>query len=661
MAFGGQLLGTSIPAVPGAGDVSLDNVSFSYSPGVFSVGATATVKQLNAAAVLTLRSGRAPLLGLRLSDPGCNGDCIRMSSLLPDEPRSILTDLELPALNLTATSLTELAAADLTAQERDFFGDTYDSLPATLRFSPGLSLAGRLPLDALGEARSWLGYRAGSEAVLSGTLGANVTLSRLKGSRVSLEQLELNATLPTVTNSRLMPTWVVPSGPTTLQFRYANSSVAASFATAAQVSVGGSRFDTTIEGRLARSGQRTTIGFTGTINNWRQPFGVSWINTIERATVELNTSFGGGRPAEVDASVNASTMLGGKPFELEFGLSQRSGTSASLTASFGGSAGLGEIVGAFPGLRGPAAEIAANPALRDLSVGPASASLTLGGTAASSFELTATTRLRDVTSDLLVAVRPDGRFSVGIKASDISLSELVPDAARFDVDLPAAAMVLGSEEGRKPVGVLTDREFDFYKTLYGCADNATRGTCAGFTGVDLTRGLKFLAAFEMGTDVERMAAEIGIQTGGNVRLEGTIPLLGGSRFALRASLGNFRFDEQPDWFDHGDVSLEISNDGLYFIGSLGVRIEREGWTGPCDGLVHDEACYDVLDFSVTAGVSFDPMRLTLSGRLETARPWRHAFGQGWLEINRVALQLGVLPGRAGPGGHDGLPGRRQDR
>ena len=59
-----------------------------------------------------------------------------------------------------------------------------------------------------------------------------------------------------------------------------------------------------------------------------------------------------------------------------------------------------------------------------------------------------------------------------------------------------------------------------------------------------------------------MAGEIGIQTGGNALLEGTIPVFGGTDFALRASLGNFRFDEQPDWFDRGDVSLEIGTDGL---------------------------------------------------------------------------------------------------
>ena len=46
--------------------------------------------------------------------------------------------------------------------------------------------------------------------------------------------------------------------------------------------------------------------------------------------------------------------------------------------------------------------------------------------------------------------------------------------------------------------------------------------------------------------------------------------------------------------------------------------------------------------AVDAGAS-----LTLTGALTTDQPWRHAFGQDWLEISRVALQLGVTLG-AGP-------------
>ena len=51
----------------------------------------------------------------------------------------------------------------------------------------------------------------------------------------------------------------------------------------------------------------------------------------------------------------------------------------------------------------------------------------------------------------------------------------MPEAAAPTSTLPSAAMVLGSADGRLPVTELTDGEFDFYKSLYGCADDATRG------------------------------------------------------------------------------------------------------------------------------------------------------------------------------------------
>ena len=200
-----------------------------------------------------------------------------MSSLLPDNtPPSILTDLELPALNLTATTLTELAAADMTAQEREFFGDAYITLPDTLSFSPGLSLAGRLPLDALGDVRAYLGYRAGSEAVLSGTLGANVTLSRLNGSRLSLRAARAERDAPRrhelAADAQLGRAVRADHAAVPLRQQRHRHVVCDGRRR------DGRRLDDSTRRSKAASrarGSARLIGFTGTINNWRQPFGVT--------------------------------------------------------------------------------------------------------------------------------------------------------------------------------------------------------------------------------------------------------------------------------------------------------------------------------------------------------------------------------------------------
>ena len=65
-----------------------------------------------------------------------------------------------------------------------------------------------------------LGFAAGSEATLSGTLGRTTTLSGVNGSTATARNIELNATLPSIRSSRVIPRWVRPTGPTTLRFRY---------------------------------------------------------------------------------------------------------------------------------------------------------------------------------------------------------------------------------------------------------------------------------------------------------------------------------------------------------------------------------------------------------------------------------------------------------
>ncbi len=561
----------------------------------------------------------------------------RLSALLPDAGAT-LGDIQLPAASLTATTLTELAAEDMTEQEQEFFGD------GALTFAPGLHFEGRLPLDALGVRD--LGFAAGAEASLSGTLGRTTTLSGVNGSTATARNIELSATLPSIRSSRVIPRWVRPTGATTLRFRSTGGAVNASFATAADVTAGGSTFATSIEGRLARTGQRTSIGFTGTITDWRRPFGASWITSLDAATLKLDMGFGGGQPTSVDASVTASTRLANKRFDLKFGLSNDSSTSASVTASLNDDVSLGEIARAFPDLSPAGSEIARNPQLDALRIEEIRASMTLGRTSA--FELSAKTRLEGAQAKLLVAVRPGAGFTVGVRARDVDFGDLVPEASRYHLTLPSAAVVLSSSDARLRATELTDGEFDFYKSLYGCADDATRASCTRFTELQLTKSLKLMAAFEMGDDVEAMAAEIGIQTGGTALLEGTIPVFGGTDFAVRASLGNFRFDEQPDWFERGDVSLEIGTNGLRFVGGLKVKIERDGVRTCVDGELRGDKCYDLLDFSISARLAVTPVpSLTLTGALTTNQPWRHAFGQDWLEIRRVALQLGVTMG-AGP-------------
>src|SRR5262249_19643840 len=139
---------------------------------------------------------------------------------------------------------------------------------------------------------------------------------------------------------------------------------------------------------------------------------------------------------------------------------------------------------------------------------------------------------------------------------------------------------------------------------------------------------------------------------------------GGNTLSLTVDLGNFRFDNQPDWFDHGNVSLAISPHELKFTGDLAVRIRRDddtyGPTNCAQGSVQQivfndaskgSACYDALDFAVSAAVDYsNPAEpgIAVSGALQTNGGWHHAFGQPWLTINHAALELGVKLTPTGP-------------
>ena len=235
-------------------------------------------------------------------------------------------------------------------------------------------------------------------------------------------------------------------------------------------------------------------------------------------------------------------------------------------------------------------------------------------------------------------------------------------------DVPIAInsgiLVLASQDATLTKSQLTDEEFDFYKSLYGCAADTTRAQCTKFDSIAVTKGLKLEAGVELPESVEADAAKIGIPATGNLLISGQIPIFGGTTFSLTVELGNFRFDKQPDWFDHGAVSLTISTSGLKFSGDLGMRIRRQGGgydeTNCPDGSVlpivwnddtQGSACYDKLDFVISVTIDYsNPAEpgIELAGVLQTNGGWHHAFGQSWLTINHVALELGVKMTPTGP-------------
>jgi len=674
--FAAETVNATPVTIPSANQFSLDQITFSleHSPDkdVFSVGAKATIHSLEASAVFTLRKeGQSvkPLLGLKLSDPNCANGLICLSHVFPSgKVGDLVSSLQVPAVDLiaTPTNFTSLSKDELTPSEQSFFSGVYDTIPDTVEFSGGLDLRSKFDVAGLpSSVRQAFGWSTGS-IELHGSLGGAADLSSVDDSSVNLAGMSLSATLPAATGGTLLPSWVSFTTPTTLGFAFAGGKVKASFSTGAHVALGDG-FDTTVDASFATSQTGSKVDFAATLANWSHPFGIEWLD-VDSAELAISAEFGGTTSATVSASLSSGITVGGQPFSLLAKLDVGNATKATITASYNGSTSLADLVGVFPGDLSDVSS-SLNSALSAVTVGPASVTVVAGG-ANSAFELDATahftTNGHSIGATVLVSAKQTG-FTLGIKpdTSDVSsLSDLIPNAPDVPIQLPASALVLTSQDGTIAKAQLTDGEFDFYKSLYGCAPDATRAQCTAFEQLKVTKGLKLVAGMKLPESLKDTAAGIGIQTGGNVLVEGQIPVFGGTTFSLTVDLGNFRFDNQPDWFDHGNVSLSISNSGLKFTGDLAVRIRRQGGgysatncpQGSVQQIVFNDssgasACYDALDFALSAAIDFsNPAEpgITLAGALQTNGGWHHAFGQPWLTINHAALELGVKLTPTGP-------------
>ncbi len=675
--FAAGVLNTQAVTIPAADAFTLDKLSFAVEhhseENVFSVGGQATIHSLQANAVFTLRSkpGEAaePLLGLALSDPSCGSSVICLSDLFPNGTLGDLgASLKLPAVDLVATpsDFTTIAKSDLTTPELSFFSTVYDTVPDTIDLGGGLTLHAKMPVDALPDSvRKIFGWTTG-DIELAGNLGGSATASGLDGGSADLTGLSLKATLPASSGGSLLPSWLSLTAPTELGFSYAKGAVSASLSTAAHVALGAG-FDTTIDTSFATTADGSKVDLKATLDDWKQPFGIQWLD-VPKGDLEIAADFG--TETKVTADLTGSIKVADQPFTLDASLDVGDATKATVSASYDGSTTLASIVGDFASLSGVGTALSSNPALSAVSVGPASITVQAGTEgAAVIFSATAgfdTPAGKHVGATVLAAAKSTG-FTLGVKvdAADVkNLSDLIDHAPAVPVAIHSGALVLASSTETLQASSLSDAEFDFYKTLYGCAESDTRATCTAFKTLDVTKGLKLIADVDLPDSLTTAAGALGIQTGGHLLLEGQIPIFGGSVFSLTASLGDMHFFRQPDWFDHGAVSLSISTGGVSFKGDLGVRIRRQGdynATNCPDGGFVDytvagdpispQACYDKLDFVVSATVDYsDPASpgIEIAGALQTDNGWHHAFGQSWLTIYHAALELGVAVTPTGP-------------
>jgi hypothetical protein len=528
-------------------------------------------------------------------------------------------DVRLSTVRLAVASADEdIDPGALPAAARDFYS-------APTHLTGGVNLAGDLTLSGrLADAFGYAGYSG--DVHVEGSLAASAAALFGHATDAQLGDLDVKATLG---KSPSAPAWIADR---TSTYELALTGGHPSLSVDEDVTLAIDGTTNHFTGHVAIAADGTVAGDLDLVGPLDAPFG---LDAAHLSNVRLHLGLDGGALEFTAGGLHVTASL--------------DRDHANFTADGSPEPKLSQIVSLFGDLHPVGSAV--SPELADLSLDSVGVSVRFGGQP-KTLALTAATTFQGVRSDLLVSFRSGRGFTLGLKAQGpVDLSRLVPSAPAVNVHLSSAAMVLSSQDGVS-VDKLTDDEFTFYKSLYGCADAATPAECPRFTTLDATSGLQLLASFDLDDSIAQEAGKIGIQTGGHALLEGRIPVLGGHDFALRASLGDFRFDKTPDWFDHGSAALEIGADGLRFDGDLGVKIQRKGdeWKTRCDhGVVEHDACYDLLDFTISAGVSVHPTpRITLTGKLTTDNPWVDAFGQDWLQISRVALELGVTMGPGGP-------------
>lgn len=552
-----------------------------------------------------------------------------------------------------------LTSGDLSTAESEYFQSFLgDTLPTSISLIDGLNLNAKVPLDTFGsEVTDALGIVGEDPTVkLAGTLG--VELAQAQGGG-AFTGMSLSAQLPTLQPDGL-PTWLT-LGSTgeegegwslDLAYDAASSSVSVAAGGPFEVVLDGDTMTGVLQASFETGSGGTTVSFLGSLQDWAQPFGVSWLTVND---LELAATFGSGG---FEGSFSGDATIAEKTFSVALEMSTGGGTNAKLKVKLEDSISFSEIAGVI----GDSPDLP--PDLDNLSVGPLTISVNVGS-GGTEVSLVADTSVpspsggNPITTKLYFEAG-SGNFILGMRpTADLALSQFLPSGTDLPIDptLSDASFLISKTAVKKASTELSEPAFDFFKKIYGC-DAPTAVECEGFT-VDFPSGVGFGGHIKLGQKVEDAASAIWIDASDGVTLEGQLPIFGApapGSFKLVADLPKIipPDEHRPDWFKSGNLTLELTDTGFAFDGGLTIRLRNSA--DPCPGQMlfvvgesGEKACYDVLRGQVRARISIDGApQMTIQGDFaaldENNNPgaiWHDAFGEEWLSVKELKLQLGV--------------------
>jgi hypothetical protein len=252
---------------------------------------------------------------------------------------------------------------------------------------------------------------------------------------------------------------------------------------------------------------------------------------------------------------------------------------------------------------------------------------------------TATSTFMGNATNVMVSTFPSGAgrgTMLALKPTDWSLTRTFPalsspilDELRFRY----VSLVVANRELTLPSSSLSPDEWSFFREIYG----KDVFTLVVRPGINL---IAAIPAEDLPSDhpLNAVMDALGIEKG-TIMLQGSLgqsmqlltnPGAGAAAALkdvyLRAELPPMRPAGSPEWFNSGQLALEITGlPSLRLVGEMSVNVQD-----------------DKLSFFVAAALARNGM--TLAGGLQAdTTGWEQPFGIEWLTIHKVVLMLGITP------------------
>ncbi len=557
----------------------------------------------------------------------------------------------------------------------NFFGATATELPDDQALGNTLTLAANVRLDSFGDdVRQAFGYEAGATTLLVGEVGFDLT--SLADGTFDLQDVSLTINLPDLApgEQALLPDWLrVSDASLTVEYDDALPGIVITAEAQARVSVPSQSIDLAVDlaGQITIDETAATIALRAEPapgSGWDNVFGLTWLD-LNSIGVEATIIAPEGGPVDLSGAVTSSFDIAGETFSVRIALELTPELAATITVSYD------DQISVYDVLDVVGVDTSALPANLNATLGPVSITariddgppkVTVGATGALPFFGPGSAQW------LFSVVGDDVVF--GVRSGNASLESVIGSDPFQIGGTPTIALVGNNSDFETNAFNLSPEEDEFWRELFGCGGDPRPPTC-GYS-IDLDAGIHVITSFQLPnalSGLRDVLPMLWIDPTSGLLLDAKAPFpaagqnISLSDLSIRAVLpaivppvpeGPDAINAYPDWFERARLAFQLSPAGFEIVGELAMRLrdqEVEEAQTPTNAACTRSwrqvfpgsdayACYDLLDFEISAGIEFTvPPKLTLGGALltEPGVGWQQPFGIEFLRVDAARLQLGL--------------------